>query len=212
MRNYFRIFLYLFVAIGSGAVIAGAYEDFFQAVGIDDDRSVQRLLARGFDPNAVDPKGQTALILALRDGSSKVAEALWRSPQLEVDRLNASGETALMMAALHGRVEWMRRLLERGAKPHQEGWSPIHYAATSPQPAAVALMLDRGAPADARSPNGTTPLMMAARYGAEASVDLLLARGADATKRNDLQLDAADFARQGGREHLVERLQRAAKR
>ena len=212
MRIYFKSFFYLIVSIATGAAIAGAYEDFFRAVGMDDDRGVQRLLAQGFDPNAVDPKGQTALILALRDGSPKVAEALWRSPQLEVDRLNASGETALMMAALHGRVEWMRRLLERGAKPHREGWSPIHYAATGPQAAAVALMLDRGAPIDARSPNGTTPLMMAARYGTEASVDLLLSRGADATKRNDLQLDAADFARQGGREYLVERLQRAAKR
>jgi hypothetical protein len=68
------------------------------------------------------------------------------------------------------------------------------------------LLLDRGAPIDAKSPNGSTPLMMAARYGAEASVDLLLARGADAKRRNDLNLDAADFARQGGRDFLVERL------
>jgi hypothetical protein len=43
-------------------------------------------------------------------------------------------------------------------------------------------------------------------------VDLLLARGADATRHNDLQLDAVDFARQAGRDFLVDRLQRAAKR
>lgn len=209
MRKHFKIAVYLLVALCFQSASAGAYEDFFRAVGVDDGSTVERLLAQGFDANAVDPKGQPALHLALRDGSAKVAEALWRSPQLDVNRLNASGESALMMAALHGRVEWMRRLLERGAKPHQEGWSPIHYAATGSQPAAVALMLDRGAPIDARSPNGTTPLMMAARYGAEASVDLLLARGADASRRNDLQLDAADFARQAGRDFLIERLQRA---
>jgi ankyrin repeat protein len=212
MMNRFKKLLYLILAVVSFSSYAGAYDDFFRAVGLDDDRAVQRLLAQGFDPNASDPKGQPALTIAMRDGSTKVAEALWRSPQLDVDRLNASAESALMMAALHGRVEWMRRLLERGARPHREGWSPIHYAATGPQPAAVALMLDRGAPIDARSPNGTTPLMMAARYGVEGSVDLLLARGADATRRNDLQLDAIDFARQGGRDFLVERLQRAAKR
>jgi ankyrin repeat protein len=212
MRNYFKIASYFIVWALVSSAHAGAYEDFFKAVGMDDERVVQRLLVQGFDANAADPKGQPALVLALRDGSTKVAEALWRSPQLEVDRLNASGESALMMAALHGRVEWMRRLLDRGAKVHQEGWSPIHYAATGSQPAAVALMLDRGAPIDARSPNGTTPLMMAARYGAEASVDMLLARGADATRRNDLQLDAADFAQQAGRDFLVERLRRASKR
>jgi ankyrin repeat protein len=212
MRKHWKIAAYLFMAACLNSAGAGVYEDFFAAVAADDDKGVQGLLARGFDVNSVDPKGQPALFLALRDGSAKVAEALWRSPQLDVERLNASGESALMMAALRGRVDWMRRLLERGARPHQEGWSPIHYAATGNQPAAVALMLDRGAPVDARSPNGTTPLMMAARYGVEGSVDLLLARGADAARRNDLQLDAADFARQAGRDSLVERLQRAAKR
>jgi ankyrin repeat protein len=70
----------------------------------------------------------------------------------------------------------------------------------------LALLLDKGAPVNARSPNGTTPLMMAARYGSEQSVDLLLARGADPTALNDRQLGAADFARQGGREALAERL------
>jgi uncharacterized protein len=209
---HMRFVVYLILALCVSSVRAGAYEDFFHAVGVDDARSVERLLAQGFDVNAVDPKGQPALNLALRDGSSKVAEALWRSPQLDVDRLNAHGENALMMAALRGRVDWMRRLLERGARPHQPGWSPIHYAATGPEPAAVALLLDRGAPIDARSPNGTTPLMMAARYGAEASVDLLLSRGADARRRNDLDLDAVQFALQGGRDFLVERLQRAAQR
>jgi ankyrin repeat protein len=212
MRKHLRLFVYLVVACCFHFASAGVYEDYFEAVGADNDKAVQRLVARGFDVNSVDPKGQPALLLALRDGSEKVAEVLWRSAQLDVDRLNASGESALMMAALRGRVDWMRRLLERGAKPHQDGWSAIHYAATGNQPAAVALMLDRGAPIDARSPNGTTPLMMAARYGVEGSVDLLLARGADATRRNDLQLDAVDFARQAGRDFLVDRLQRAAKR
>jgi ankyrin repeat protein len=212
MRKYLKIAVYLLMVAYLEVAGAGAYEDFFAAVAADDDKGVQSLLARGFDVNSVDPKGQPALFLALRDGSAKVAETLWRSPQLDVDRLNASGESALMMAALRGRVDWMRRLLERGARSHQEGWSPIHYAATGDQPAAVALMLDRGAPIDARSPNGTTPLMMAARYGVEGSVDLLLARGADAARRNALQLDAADFARQAGRDFLADRLQRAAKR
>jgi ankyrin repeat protein len=208
----FKYAVYLFVAIAFSSARADSYGDFFGAVGRDDGRTVSQLLARGFDPNSRDPKGQTALHLSLRDKSPQVAEALWSSPALDVNVPNAHGETPLMMAALRGELEWARRLLERGAKVHQEGWSPIHYAATGPEPKLVGLLLDRGAPVDAASPNRSTPLMMAARYGVEASVDVLLARGADAKRRNDLELDAAAFARQAGRDSLVERLQRATTR
>jgi uncharacterized protein len=109
-------------------------------------------------------------------------------------------------------VTWMQRLLERGATAHKEGWSPIHYAATGPEVKAVALLLERGAPLEALSPDKDTPLMMAARYGAEASVDLLLARGASASTKNRRDLDAVDLARASGRDFLIERLQKSVKR
>ena len=210
--NYFKYAFYLIAASWLSVANAGAYEDFFQAVNRDDGRTVRQLIERGFDPNSRDPKGQAALHLALRDQSFAVAEALWASPALDVSALNANGESPLMMAALRGNLAWAQRLLERGAQVHKDGWSPIHYAATGPEPKLVALLLDKGAAIDAESPNRSTPLMMASRYGAEASVDLLLARGADARRRNDLNLSAVDFARQAGRDFLVERLQKAATR
>ena len=93
----------------------------------------------------------------------------------------------------------------------QPGWSAIHYAASGPDVAVVAWLLDRGVPIDAPSPNRSTPLMMAAGYGSEASVELLLVRGADPRRRNDLDIDALEFARRSGRAFLVERLQRTLK-
>jgi hypothetical protein len=212
MMNYFRYLFYLVIAIGISSSMAGSYEDFFIAINRDDDRTVAQLLARGFDPNSRDPNGQTGLILALRDESPRVADALWKSPQLDVNVENASGENALMMAALRGNAPWMRRLLERGARVHKEGWSPIHYAATGPQVDAVRMLLERGAPVEAMSPGKDTPLMMAARYGAEASVDLLLARGASAAAKNERNHDAIDMARNGGRDWLVARLEASVKR
>jgi ankyrin repeat protein len=196
----------------AGPAQAGAYEDFFKAVALDDAAAVERLLQRGFDANSVDEAGQGALLLAMREGAFKVASTLMKSPGLKVDQPNSAGETALMMAALRGHAEWLPRLVAQGAAIEREGWTPLHYAATGPQPAAVAWLLERGARVDVRSPNGTTPLMMAARYGTEESVDLLLRRGADPKLRNQLDLSAADFARLAARERLAERLAAVAVR
>jgi ankyrin repeat protein len=207
----FKKLLYLILAIGFSVCHAQAYEDFFRAVNRDDGRSVAQWLARGFDPNSRDPNGQTALHLALRDGQPQVADALWARPDLDVNALNGAQESLLMMAALKGRLDWAQRLLDRGARVHLEGWSPIHYAAAGPEPRVVALLLERGAPIEALSPNRTTPLMMAAGYGTEAALNLLLARGADPKRRNDRDLSAADFARQSGREFLLGRLSAPAR-
>lgn len=211
MRFHMRLVFQLVLAVGVSAAHAGSYEDFFGALMVDNASAVQQLLQRGFDPDSRDPKGETALFVALRDGALKSAEVLMAQPGVSLDAMNAHGETALMIAALKGRLDAAKRLVSRGARIDHDGWNPLLYAATGPETKIVALLLERGAKVDARSPNGSTPLMMAARYGAEGSVDLLLLSGADRSLRNDRGLTAADFARQGGREALAVRLQGGAR-
>ncbi|HZF78742.1 MAG TPA: ankyrin repeat domain-containing protein [Rubrivivax sp.] len=196
------------------AALANAYVDFFRAINIDNVGVVNQLLARGFDPNAANEQGQVALYLALRDEAPRVLAVLLAHPQIKVDLANASGETPLMMAALKGNLQGTQRLIERGAQINREGWTPLHYAASNGQEdstAVVKLLLDRGAPVDARAPNGNTPLMMAARYGAFRSAELLLARGADRRLRNNAGMTAAELARLEGRDSLAERLSPAAR-
>jgi len=208
-RNYLMFGTYLVAMPGvSWSQFEGA-PVFFRAVNVDNPLTVREMLERGFDPNTLSEKGQLPLYLAMRDGSFRVAEVLLAQPGLRIDAANAAGETALMQAALRGHVDWVRRLLDRGATFEREGWTPLHYAASGPETAAVALLLDRGARIDAPSPNRSTALMMASRYGPESTVELLLARGASLKVRNDLGLGAADFARLGGREGLADRLQKA---
>lgn len=207
MRMHFRFIVYLVVITSCVSARADSYVDFFRAVNVDNDRTVTELLARGFDPNTKSESGQVALFLAMRDDAPKVAAALLASPALNVDAANATGETPLMMAALKGRLDWAKKLVERGAKVHQPGWAPVHYAATGPNTELLAMLLDRGADINALAPNRNTPLMMAARYGPENNVKLLVQRGADKKLINERNLSAADMAKTGERAWLVPLLQ-----
>ncbi len=206
MKFYFRIVAYLFALTGVSGAVSGSYEDFFRALRIDNAGAVSELLARGFDPNSPDEKGQTGLHLAIRDNSPKVVAVLLAHPAVRVDAPNASDETPLMLAALKGNLDAAQRLLDRGAAINRPGWAPLHYAATGPEPRLVGLMLERGAQIDAPSPNGSTALMMAARYGADDSALMLLARGASTVVHNQRDMNAADFARSVGRDALAAKL------
>ena len=205
--KYIRIVSYVAVYIYISSAFAGSYEDFFSAVRRDDDVAIAALFKRGFDPNTRGPEGQSGLMLAMQVQSLRAAKSLLDHPAIEIDAVNAHGESALMFAALRGEMAWMEKLIERGARINLPGWSPLHYSATGHDPRIVALLLDRGADINADSPNRTTPLMMAARYGSEESVTLLLARGADPKRRNEHGLGAVDFARQAGRDSLAAKLE-----
>jgi uncharacterized protein len=211
LTKHFKTFIYLIVFNLISVAHAQTSVNFFRAVNVDDAGTVKQLLERGFDPNTLDEKGQVGLYLALRDASPKVVAALLAHPRTRIDATNQADETPLMMAALRGQVEAARQLLDRGAALNRPGWTPLHYAASGPEPRMVVLLLERGAQIEAHSPNRSTPLMMAARYGPEESVDHLLARGASLRARNDAGLGPADFAEGAGRESLAARLKAAAR-
>lgn len=208
LMSYLRKLVYLIMAVEVSLASAGSFDDFFIAIRNDNISTLGDLLRRGFDPNTADERGQPGLTLAMQEQSLRAAKLLLEQPGLKIDALNQAGESALMMAALKGEVAGAKMLLARGAKVNKEGWSPLHYAATGPEPELVRLLLDSGAEVDPAAPNGTTPLMMAAQYGSEDSVKLLLERGADPNRRNQRELRAADFAKLAGRDALAARLQK----
>ena len=211
MRKLLKLVFKLTMIIGVSVSHAGAYEDFFKAIDMDDGRTISGLIRRGFDANSPSVSGQTPLFLALRSGAHQAVEALLTAPDLKVDQVNQANETALMMAALRGHLQWCKRLVERGAAVNREGWTPLHYAATGPNPLVTSYLLEMRAAVDAPSPNATTPLMMAARYGHEDSVRILLAANANPRLRNQKDLSAADFARDAGREALAQQLAQLAR-
>jgi ankyrin repeat protein len=201
--KYLKKTLYLIVLIGYSFSYAGSYEDFFHAIAIDNASAVEALLRRGFDPNSVDPKGQAALLVALRLPSPDVAKVLIAHPETKVEVRSQKDESPLMLAAIKGELDLCRQLIARDADVNKPGWAPLHYAATSGKAQVVQLLLDHYAYIDAESPNGSTPLMMAAMYGSAEAVKVLLAAGADATIKNALGLTALDFAQKAGHDDAV---------
>ena len=181
------------------AALAGAYDDFFKAIQLDNPRDVEQLLAKGFDPNTPNPQGVPALLMATQEQSFKAAAVLAAHAQTQVDPRSQRNESPLMLAALRGQEALVQTLVARGAEVNKTGWTPLHYAATGGHLRVMAFLIGAQAEVDAGSANGTTPLMMAAMYGNAASVKLLLESGADPQIRNAQQLSALDFAQRAGR-------------
>ncbi|WP_291022806.1 ankyrin repeat domain-containing protein [Hydrogenophaga sp.] len=192
--------------LGSSAW-ASSYDDFFSAIKRNDPDTLAKLAQRGFDLNTLDPAGQHPLYLALRDESDRVAMYLLSRPEVKVEHRNTKGESPLMMAALKGKLELVRRLIDRQAEVNKPGWAPLHYAATHASERSlpvVRLLLEHHAFIDAQSPNGSTPLMMAALYGHPQVVRLLLEEGADTAMKNEQGLSAIDFAHRAGRKETAD--------
>jgi ankyrin repeat protein len=186
---------------------AGAFEDWFDAARHNRVKSAQSLLQRGFDINAAEPgRGETALMLALREKATDVFSYLLARPGLNLEQKAANGDTALMIAAWTGNLPAVKALIEKGAEVNRPGWAPLHYAAGNGKLDVISLLLEHHAYIDAESPNRTTPLMMAAWQGHIYAVKLLLDEGADPSLRNDKGMDVIDFARHGEHPDIVQGL------
>jgi ankyrin repeat protein len=201
---------------GLPVAFAGAFDDYLHAVKMDDVDTVRSLLRRGFDPNTIEPeRGDSGLILSLRENAIKVFSLLLMQPSIDVEARARNGDTALMIAAYKSNKDAVVTLLKKGAEPNRPGWTALHYAAAAGSNEIIQILLDAAAYIDAESPNKTTPIMMAARGGHILTVKLLLDEGADATLKNEAGLTAIDFARQGDFKDIVEgltyRLRKAGK-
>ena len=196
LRRPMHLMFFLMLCLGAmRGASADDLSNFFTLVQVDNANAVKSQLAKGVDVNARDPRtGETALIIALREDSMNVFNALVDDPRVKLELEAPNGNTALMMAAFKRNKPAALALLERGAKVNRAGWSPLHYAAAGDAADIARILIERGAALNSRAPGGLTPLMMAAREGQESAVAVLLEAGANTSLKSADGMTAADFA------------------
>lgn len=184
--------------------LADQVRDLVVAAQTDNASFVKRLIARGANPNTVDPtSGETVLMVALREDSRRVIAELIKHPQIDLERKAPNGNRALMLAAYKRNRPAVEALIARGAVITYPGWTPLHYAAASGDTAIASILLEHSAYIDAESPSKLTPLMIAAREGQRDVAALLLREGADARLLNNERLSAAQIASRAGHDRIA---------
>ena len=139
--------------------------------------------------------------------TDKVSEILERDPQA-LKSWSADGFTALHFAAFFNRSAIASMLIRNRAdvsvaSKNAMKVTPLHSAAAAHSAQLVRILVENGAPANARQENGWTALHEAAQIGDVDMVKALLEHGADPQARSDSGKTPMEMASAKGHAEIV---------
>jgi ankyrin repeat protein len=198
----------LCVAVAAGAAQPTPLEEMLGAVQKGNAKAVQAWLERGMDPNSVDPKGFSLLMLAARENHREVVIVLL-DRKAKINQRSAYGDSALMLASFKGNLDMVQLLVSRGAEVQHSGWAPLHYAAFEGRAEVIRFLLGKGADKDAVAPNGYSPLMLAVLNKHLAAAQALLFADVEVNLRGPKGETALGIALPKAEPEMIELLRRA---
>jgi ankyrin repeat protein len=144
----------------------------------------------------------------LAGASSCNSEAIDAGSYVRSNARSNDGFTALHFACFFNQPAAARFLIERGASVDAVASNPmqvmpLHSAASARNLEAAQLLLQHGAPVNARQQGGWVPIHAAAQNGDKPMVELLLKHKADPKLANDDGKTATMVAREKGYEEIV---------
>ncbi len=184
-----------------------------RAIAAGNDERASKLIASGADPNAADPYGLTALMVAANRGQTALIPKLLAAGA-NINVKSQEGETALFGAAFVGDLGTLKVLIAHGADVNATsklGITPL-MAGAQHSKAAIEFLLANGANVNATDILGGTALMMAASAGRADVVRVLIRARADVNAKDKLGQTALSGARSAGYAGVVRLLKRAGAR
>ena len=178
-----------------------------QAIENKDEKQVTALLNEGANPNAVNQYGESALQLAVANGSYEMVDALI-DHQADVNKVAATPEakSPLLLAAEQGDERMVHRLLEAGAdatKKDEQGKTAMHYATSRGM---LGDLIEHGGDLMAEDLNGRAPLHDMVARGEYEVIDEALFYGADPSKADANGRTALQEAALNGHEAIYQSL------
>ena len=170
---------------------------FLSEVSKNNEVAVDLFIKAGINDEAINEKGQTALMIASEKGYLNIIEELVKLRRTSFNQVDKSGNTALMIAVRHGHEQAVRVLVESGADVNfsnklTDGAASALQAAVDTsdfkesQLRILQYLLQKGADVKGRNAAGWSPLLFATDHGHREAAKELIERGADvnATDQN----------------------------
>lgn len=189
---------------------SGLDQQLVRAAGRGEVGALRQLIQDGAQVNAVDEWGNTALLLAAREGDLETARVLLRAGA-DVDG-RAGPLTPLGQAALRGHIHLVRLLLRAGAGVDATGLNeqtPLMNAVKLNRIEVASVLLKAGANTQVTDRLGAGLLVVAINENMPRMLDMLLDHGLDPDQPDADGLTPLYWAMQLQRDDLAQRLVKA---
>ena len=149
---------------------------------------------------------------ACKNGQKGVAQTLLAKGEINVNKRDPMGLTALHYASQKGARDLVSMLLEKGADAcacSNDSVTPLHMSSRSGNKDVIRMLIDAGADVNATDRGGRTPLMAMASEGKVDAAKMLLEAGADPSIADNDGHTVMDIATSKGLKGLVSALAEA---